>query len=59
MLGSHTCSLEEICDRLGNLSFRVTAEFKYEGQRAQIHAIRDANNSITVKIFSRPLFLGS
>ena len=41
MLGSQTRSLEEICDRLGNLSFRVTAEFKYEGQRAQIHAIRD------------------
>ena len=53
MLGSPTRSLEEIYDRLGNLSF--TAEFKYDGQRAQIHAIRDVNNDITVKIFSRHL----
>ena len=36
------------------LSFN--AEFKYDGQRAQIHAIRDTtNNGITVKIFSRHL----
>ena len=53
MLGSPTRSLEEIYDRLRNLSF--TAEFKYDGQRAQIHAIRDANHGITVKIFSRHL----
>ena len=52
MLGSPTRSLEEIYDRLGSLSF--TAEFKYDGQRAQIHAIREAND-ITVKIFSRHL----
>ena len=53
MLGSPTRSLEEIYDRLGSLPF--TAEFKYDGQRAQIHAIREANNDIIVKIFSRHL----
>ena len=44
--------MEEIYDRLENLPF--TAEFKYDGQRAQIHAIREANN-LTVKVFSRHL----
>ena len=53
MLGSPTRSLEEIYDRLGNLPF--TAEFKYDGQRAQIHAIREADNDLIVKIFSRHL----
>lgn len=53
MLGSPTRSLEEIYDRLGNLPF--TAEFKYDGQRAQIHAIREADNDLVVKIFSRHL----
>ncbi|KAF8813796.1 ATP-dependent DNA ligase [Phlegmacium glaucopus] len=53
MLGSPTRSLEEIYDRLGDLPF--TAEFKYDGQRAQIHAIREAKNNLTVKIFSRHL----
>ena len=46
MLGSPTRSLEEVYDRLGNLSFPVTAEFKYEGQRAQIHAIRDTITTV-------------
>jgi DNA ligase 1 len=48
MLGSPTRSLEEIYE----LS---TAKLKYDGQRAQIHAIREANNDLTVKIFSRHL----
>ena len=53
MLGSPTRSLEEIYDRLGNLSFM--AEFKYDGQRAQIHAIREPNKIPNIKIFSRHL----
>jgi DNA ligase 1 len=31
------------------------AEFKYDGQRAQIHAIREPNKIPNVKIFSRHL----
>ncbi|PIL36196.1 hypothetical protein GSI_01857 [Ganoderma sinense ZZ0214-1] len=52
-LGSPTRSLDEIYDRLGLLPF--TAEFKYDGQRAQIHASRNENNKAFVKIFSRHL----
>ncbi|KAI0630379.1 ATP-dependent DNA ligase [Trametes polyzona] len=53
-LGSPTRSLDEIYDRLGLLPF--TAEFKYDGQRAQIHASRGrAGSKHTVKIFSRHL----
>ncbi|KAH9832195.1 uncharacterized protein C8Q71DRAFT_777822 [Rhodofomes roseus] len=51
-LGSPTRSLDEIYDRLGFLPF--TAEFKYDGQRAQIHAWRESGR-ISVKIFSRHL----
>ena len=46
-------SLDEIYDRLGDLPF--TAEFKYDGQRAQIHASQGADGAVTVKIFSRHL----
>ncbi|KAI1794145.1 ATP-dependent DNA ligase [Ganoderma leucocontextum] len=52
-LGSPTRSLDEIYDRLGFLPF--TAEFKYDGQRAQIHASRNENDKAFVKIFSRHL----
>lgn len=52
-LGSPTRSLDEIYDRLGALPF--TAEFKYDGQRAQIHALRDGGPHPYVKIFSRHL----
>ncbi|KAL1939770.1 hypothetical protein VTO73DRAFT_9470 [Trametes versicolor] len=52
-LGSPTRSLDEIYDRLGLLPF--TAEFKYDGQRAQIHASRGLGSKHTVKIFSRHL----
>jgi DNA ligase-1 len=45
-------SLDEIYERLDNLPF--TAEYKYDGQRAQIHAKRQFND-VTVKIFSRHL----
>lgn len=52
-LGSPTRSLEEIYDRLEDLPF--TAEFKYDGQRAQIHAERREDSFPVVKIFSRHL----
>ncbi|KAG2150519.1 ATP-dependent DNA ligase [Suillus clintonianus] len=53
-LGSPTRSLDEIYDRLGDLPF--AAEFKYDGQRAQIHGVRGGNNgNPSVHIFSRHL----
>ena len=52
-LGSPTRSLDEIYDRLGLLPF--TAEFKYDGQRAQIHASRGHDKLPFVRIFSRHL----
>ncbi|EMD37901.1 hypothetical protein CERSUDRAFT_65472 [Gelatoporia subvermispora B] len=52
-LGSPTRSLDEIYDRLGLLPF--TAEFKYDGQRAQIHAHSLDGASSCIKIFSRHL----
>ncbi|KAI0743560.1 hypothetical protein C8Q80DRAFT_1181931 [Daedaleopsis nitida] len=52
-LGSPTRSLDEIYDRLGFLPF--TAEFKYDGQRAQIHASRVEKQQPFVRIFSRHL----
>ncbi|CAE7072296.1 unnamed protein product [Rhizoctonia solani] len=51
-LGSPTRSLNEIYDLLGGLAF--TAEFKYDGQRVQIHASRDTEE-VTVRLFSRHL----
>ncbi|KII92898.1 hypothetical protein PLICRDRAFT_37700 [Plicaturopsis crispa FD-325 SS-3] len=52
-LGSPTRSLDEIYERLGDLSF--AAEFKYDGQRAQIHAIKQEDGKIITHIFSRHL----
>ncbi|OJA13073.1 hypothetical protein AZE42_01894 [Rhizopogon vesiculosus] len=53
-LGSPTRSLDEIYDRLGDLPF--VAEFKYDGQRAQIHGVRGVKDDNTsVHIFSRHL----
>ncbi|CAE6404605.1 unnamed protein product [Rhizoctonia solani] len=51
-LGSPTRSLDEIYERLGDLAF--TAEFKYDGQRVQIHASRE-NEKVAVRLFSRHL----
>jgi DNA ligase-1 len=53
MLGSPTRSLSEIYHRLGELPF--SAEFKYDGQRAQIHAIHQPGRQPDVKVFSRHL----
>lgn len=46
-------SLDEVYDRLSGLSF--TAEFKYDGQRAQIHSWWTENGQKQVKMFSRHL----
>ncbi|KAF8497652.1 ATP-dependent DNA ligase [Gautieria morchelliformis] len=52
-LGSPTRSLDEVYERLNERPF--TAEYKYDGQRAQLHASRGLNGTLTVKIFSRHL----
>ncbi len=52
MLGSPTRSLDEIYERLGEQAF--SAEFKYDGQRAQIHA-ETVDGRLIVSIFSRHL----
>ena len=52
MLGSPTRSLEEVYERLENRPF--VAEYKYDGQRAQIHAWITSQGT-KVKIFSRHL----
>jgi DNA ligase 1 len=51
-LGSPARCLEEIYDRLGDRPF--SAEFKYDGQRAQIHGCSSDGRTL-VKIFSRHL----
>lgn len=45
--------MQEIYDRLGDQPF--SAEFKYDGQRAQIHGSLQGNGVVVVKIFSRHL----
>lgn len=52
-LGSPARSLDEIYERLQDQAF--AAEFKYDGQRAQIHALQKENGEVFVKIFSRHL----
>ncbi|XP_006460839.1 hypothetical protein AGABI2DRAFT_69760 [Agaricus bisporus var. bisporus H97] len=52
-LGSPMRSLDEVYDRLANQPF--VAEFKYDGQRAQVHAITKDGRLSEFKIFSRHL----
>ena len=52
-LGSPCRSLDEIYDRLGVSSF--SAEFKYDGQRVQLHTSKAANGDVIVNLFSRHL----
>jgi DNA ligase-1 len=52
-LGSPVRSVDDIYECLGDLQF--SAEFKYDGQRAQIHARREGDGEVLVKIFSRHL----
>ncbi|KAJ3857468.1 ATP-dependent DNA ligase [Lentinula lateritia] len=51
--GSPIRSFEEIYERLNDLPF--SAELKYDGQRAQIHVLRQSDGPIDVRVFSRHL----
>ena len=46
-------SLDDVYGRVGDLPF--TAEFKYDGQRAQIHAEKSDTGKLSVSLFSRHL----
>jgi DNA ligase-1 len=52
-LGSPARSLNEVYERLGSAPF--SAELKLDGQRAQIHACKDADSLVSIWIFSRHL----
>jgi len=52
-LGSPMRSLDDVYERLGAAA-NWTAEMKYDGQRAQVHAWRE-DSKVNVKIFSRHL----
>jgi DNA ligase 1 len=52
-LGSPMRSLDDVYGRVGDLPF--TAEFKYDGQRAQIHAEKSEIGKHSVSLFSRHL----
>jgi len=46
-------SLDDVYDRIGGQPF--TAEFKYDGQRVQIHAVKAKDGKPSVNLFSRHL----
>ncbi|KAJ8696362.1 hypothetical protein PTI98_006239 [Pleurotus ostreatus] len=52
-LGSPARSLSEVYTLLNGREF--TAEYKYDGQRAQIHASKQVDDTVNVHIFSRHL----
>ncbi|KAJ4483197.1 ATP-dependent DNA ligase [Lentinula aciculospora] len=52
-LGSPVRSFGEIFERLNGMPF--SAELKYDGQRAQIHASRQSDGLVSVRLFSRHL----
>ncbi|KAH9978563.1 ATP-dependent DNA ligase [Lactifluus volemus] len=52
-LGSPMRSLGDVYERVGGLAF--TAEFKYDGQRVQIHAKKSETGKLSVSLFSRHL----
>ncbi|KAI0254003.1 ATP-dependent DNA ligase [Lactifluus subvellereus] len=52
-LGSPMRSLDGVYQRVGGLAF--TAEFKYDGQRVQIHAEKSDVGKLSVNLFSRHL----
>jgi DNA ligase 1 len=51
MLAKPTKSISEVLDRFENREF--TCEYKYDGERAQIHYIPDGKTGNKVKIYSR------
>lgn len=53
MLAKRVTSVEELFTKFGEKNF--TCEFKYDGERAQIHYQIDDNTKPTIKIFSRNL----
>ncbi|KAK6589244.1 hypothetical protein RS030_213296 [Cryptosporidium xiaoi] len=53
MLAKPTKGIKEVLDRFENILF--TAEYKYDGERAQIHVNSDNNNNRVIKIFTRNL----
>lgn len=52
-LGSPMRSLDDVYKRIGGQPF--TAEFKYDGQRVQIHAVKAGIGQPSVNLFSRHL----
>src|SRR6266702_547903 len=52
-LGSPMRSLDDVYERIGGQSF--TAEFKYDGQRVQLHAVKAEDGKLSVNLFSRHL----
>jgi len=52
-LGSPVRSLDDVYERIGGQPF--TAEFKYDGQRVQIHAVKAEDGKHSVNLFSRHL----
>ncbi|KAH9047859.1 ATP-dependent DNA ligase [Lactarius hengduanensis] len=52
-LGSPMRSLDDVYERIGSQPF--TAEFKYDGQRVQIHAVKVGDGKPSVNLFSRHL----
>ncbi|KAH9176321.1 ATP-dependent DNA ligase [Lactarius sanguifluus] len=52
-LGSPMRSLDDVYGRIGGQPF--TAEFKYDGQRVQIHAVKVGDGKLSVNLFSRHL----
>ncbi|KAJ3397569.1 hypothetical protein HDU92_006364 [Lobulomyces angularis] len=51
MLAHPTKSLTEVLDRFVGMTF--TCEYKYDGERAQIHQFRDASGEKKLMVFSR------
>jgi len=53
MLAKATTGVQEVLDKFGDVPF--TCEYKYDGERAQVHAYPDAASpgGVAVKVFSR------